>query len=301
MQIPQYFVRKASRQFGEEGHAWALRLPSLVDRCRAAWQLIDCVPVHDLSINFVCMCRSAQFGDAVLKIQGPHGERYTEIEALRLLAGTGCCRMLAVDLQSAAMLLERIKPGLPLRALSDRDQQLSIGTRMIASLPQRVPGGHTLPTYQDWLDTAAGMLSRTAAPPALGDLLREACEQYRRLHVPGEPAAVLHGDLHHDNILLAGGDHWVAIDPQGVIGPPVLEAGRFIQNHAVEDYATTDLRDLDATVGYISRTLQYPHDRVLRAFFVLHVLSVCWDWEMHAEPRKLARGAEQCRQVRAGL
>jgi streptomycin 6-kinase len=36
----------------------------------------------------------------------------------------------------------------------------------------------------------------------------------------------LHGDLHHDNII-KNGDHWLAIDPKGVVGEPEFEAAAF--------------------------------------------------------------------------
>jgi streptomycin 6-kinase len=35
---------------------------------------------------------------------------------------------------------------------------------------------------------------------------------------------LLHGDLHHTNILTAGRQPWLAIDPKGVIGEPAYEA-----------------------------------------------------------------------------
>jgi streptomycin 6-kinase len=41
---------------------------------------------------------------------------------------------------------------------------------------------------------------------------------------------VLHGDLHHENILRSG-DGWIAIDPKGMVGEREYETGAFIRNH----------------------------------------------------------------------
>ena len=41
---------------------------------------------------------------------------------------------------------------------------------------------------------------------------------------------LLHGDLHHENILLDASGNWKAIDPQGRIGEQCLECGRFLLN-----------------------------------------------------------------------
>jgi len=40
---------------------------------------------------------------------------------------------------------------------------------------------------------------------------------------------VLHGDLHHFNIL-SSGDRWLAIDPKGIIGEPEFEPAAYLEN-----------------------------------------------------------------------
>ena len=44
------------------------------------------------------------------------------------------------------------------------------------------------------------------------------------------PQILLHGDLHHWNILSDADRGWMAIDPKGVIGASCLDVGRFINN-----------------------------------------------------------------------
>lgn len=41
---------------------------------------------------------------------------------------------------------------------------------------------------------------------------------------------VLHGDLHHGNILSAERQPWLAIDPKGVTGEPAYETGALLRN-----------------------------------------------------------------------
>ena len=294
--IPGSFAEGAIRRFGDAGRAWAAELPSIVEGRLQAWHLADCRPIENLSINYLCFCTSPQHGQVVLKVQGPHEERYTEIEALQLFRGRHCCRILAVDLPSASMLLERANPGSRLRDLPDRAEQLSIGARMVRDLPLRTSVPNRLPTYVQWLDAAGVMLERTAAPSGLRDLLADARRQYDRLLIPGEQPAVMHGDLYHDNIL-RDGDRWMVIDPQGVAGPAVLEAGRFIENHAVVDFRWVDWQELQQTTHCVASVLEEPYARVLQALSVLHVLSLCWDWEMHAEAGKLEPGERQCREI----
>ncbi len=151
MDIPEYFLQKASRIFNDLGPPWVRELPSHLARCIDMWQLSDCRPIADLSINLVCYAHSSQYGEVVLKIQGPHTERYTEITALQRYNGRHACRLHAVDLSIPAMLLERIRPGSCLRALEDKAEQLHIGVEMLAQLPIPIENDCSLPHYSMWL------------------------------------------------------------------------------------------------------------------------------------------------------
>jgi streptomycin 6-kinase len=297
MEIPAHFLGKVSRQSGAPGAAWAQELPSIVRRCQSAWNLTECIPIDDLSINFVCMCRSRTYGEVVLKVQAPHGERYTEIEALQLFAGRHCCPIVALDMPSAAFLLPRLRPGLALRRMESRERQLAIGVDMIGRVPIAVSAPHHLPTYRDWLANTARNAEAGHAPAAMRGILDKATELYAEVESGSGPPVLLHGDLHHDNLLRSGEDDWVAIDPQGVIGPAIMEAGRFIQNHSVYDEGPFDEEELVDTIGSFADGLRQSWSRVAKSFFVLHVLSMCWDWEMNVEPARLERMQDQCREI----
>ncbi len=55
-----------------------------------------------------------------------------------------------------------------------------------------------------------------------------------------EPQLLLHGDLHHWNILDDASRGWMAIDPKGVIGASCLDVGWFICN--AMDFESGELR-----------------------------------------------------------
>jgi streptomycin 6-kinase len=60
-----------------------------------------------------------------------------------------------------------------------------------------------------------------------------ACYYMELVRSTAQPV-VLHGDLHHDNILSAGRQPWLAINPKGVVGDPAYETGTFIRNRLPE-------------------------------------------------------------------
>jgi streptomycin 6-kinase len=292
MQIPDYFLRQAGRHFGG---GWISKLPNYLERCQAQWHLTDIHPAENLSINLVCYAQSGIYGDVVLKLEGPHAERYTEIIALQLFGGRHTCQLLAVDREIAALLLEWITPGSNLRAIPDKREQLEVGTELISTLPIPVDETHGLPTYRQWITNAIENILPAYDPhPRLRSLLSMAEQLFGEISPPGSPQYLLHGDLHHDNILKSNDSGWKTIDPQGVIGVPFLESARFIQNHIVGENWNLLFEDLDETVGYIARRLHQPKRLISSAVFILHILDTCWDLELNHTSGQILYQINEC-------
>jgi len=295
MDIPQYFLHKAARQFGEAGPGWVQQLPGLLARCADQWQLTGCVPAGNLSINLVCYAHAALYGDVVLKIEGPHPVRYTEMTALRLYAGRQACTCLAIDEEIAAILLERVVPGYDLRKLPNQQEQLEIGAEVIATLPVPLRETHGLPYYGEWITRAIANTHAHYRPGARMSALMAATEDLFRQICPGdEPRYLLHGDLHHENMLYHHDGTWKVIDPQGVIGAPFLESARFIQNHVIDQDDVFHWDMLDDTAAYFAARLDETKYNIAGAFFILHVLSTCWGYEMNYDEDCLARLIDEC-------
>ncbi len=292
IRVPEYFKTKALRQFGEEGPRWVRSLPSRMSECVNKWGLSNLVVIDDLSINFLCYATSPH-GDVVVKVSGPHSERITEIVTLNLYGGRLACRCIESDQRLGAMLLERISPGNCLRSLSSQDDQLRIGSQMVRDLPIPVRADVPLPTYGEWVERAIQAVLSGYDPSQVFQHMMDAATRLF-VEIPDTPLYLLHGDLHHDNILLSSDGTWKAIDQQGVIGPPVLECGRFIQNHVFGDAGTLDPAKATSTMAYVAGVLDQPIRLVWIAFFVLHVLSFCWGFEMNYPIEQLKLGEGQC-------
>ncbi|MFC2037594.1 aminoglycoside phosphotransferase family protein [Chloroflexota bacterium] len=283
MEIPEYFVKNASRQFGQKGPEWVRQLPWLLSRCLSKWHLENCVPVEGLSINLVCFATSRMHGDVVLKIEGPHSERYTEMLALQRFGGRYACECLKVDYEMGAILLERLVPGRKLRSVSDRQTQLEVGTGLMLQLPCPLEDAGGFPHYTDWMERAFQKTQQEYRPGAeVASLMDAASELVAATNPDTWPSFLLHGDLHHDNILESSGGVWKVIDPQGVIGAPFLESARFIQNHVMgADHTPMDKGQLDQAVAYVAERMGETKHRIATALFVDHLLSMCWGYEMN--------------------
>jgi streptomycin 6-kinase len=295
MQIPDKFIQEVSINFGEAGVDWVQHLPGYVCHCQEIWDLTQLRAVENLSINLVCSAQSGIYGDVVLKLQSPHAECQTEVVALQLFEGRNVCKLHAVDQDIAALLLERILPGNNLRALPDRSAQVEIGEELVAQLPVRANRTDGLPTYQEWINNALEIILPQFEPDQrFFGLMKTSEELINDICPPGSPQYLLHGDLHHDNILQSHGQGWKVIDPHGVFGLPFMESARFIQNHILGENHDLLFDDLDEIISFFARRLEQSKRLIASALFVLHVLSTSWDVEMNHTQDQIANRIDEC-------
>jgi streptomycin 6-kinase len=91
---------------------------------------------------------------------------------------------------------------------------------------------------------------------------------------------LLHGDLHHENILAAEREPWLAIDPKGVVGEPAYETGALLRNQlSVVLEASRPGKIMERRVDQLSHELGIDRARVRGWGLAQAVLSVWWDIE----------------------
>lgn len=88
---------------------------------------------------------------------------------------------------------------------------------------------------------------------------------------------VLHGDIHHQNILDFGSAGWLAIDPKGLLGDPYYDYANIFCNPD-EDIATSPGR-LVRQAHLISEKSNLDYYRLLQWIFAYAGLSAAWHFE----------------------
>jgi streptomycin 6-kinase len=110
-------------------------------------------------------------------------------------------------------------------------------------------------------------------------LVEKAESLYRELTIPSNSDVVLHGDLHHDNILSCGGD-WKVIDPHGYRGDPVFEIAPMIYNPLDVLPKKSDLPQiLRRRLDIIKNETPYDSKRINAWAFCMTMLSMAWTFE----------------------
>jgi streptomycin 6-kinase len=258
-------------------------LPALVREWEQRWSLVVGPAFVPLTYNYVASAVRRDGTPAVLKLGVPRDEARTEIAALRLFDGRGAARVLEAEPDRGALLLERLEPGTPLFELEDDEAATSIAAEVMRELWRPLPAGYPFPTVADW----AGGFSRLRArfdggtgplPPAL---VAEAESLYAELLASAATPVLLHGDLHHWNTLDAGGA-WRAIDPKGVAGEPVYEAGAWLRNPMPQLLSHPDAgRLLARRMAQLADELGFDRQRIHGWAVAQAVLSAWWGIEDH--------------------
>lgn len=259
--------------YGEKGKAWLDELPQLVSAIASRLDLRDLKEVTNLSYNYVL---SGFHGDnpIILKAGLDNAGLKREAFALKCFAGDGVVKVLAED--EGLLLLERAVPGTSLKSyFPDREQEsIEIACNVMKKLHQaNIPSAHNSPHIKDWLTA----LDKDWNIP--DGYLKKAIELRDQLLKTADPDVLIHGDLHHDNIL-QNGDDWVVIDPKGVIGEPSYEVAAFIRNPIPELLHQADSPNIiHNRVTRFSELLELPSQRILDWCFVQAVLSWVWALE----------------------
>ena len=298
MHLPSSFIERIHRVFGDDGRAWLPHLPDIVRQCRDKWDLSDGVMSSNMSLNYIEFTTTADGTTVALKIGVPHSELFTEMETLRLYDGSRSARLMDADRALGAILMQHLKPGTILRQLKDNRQETEIAASIISELTVPVPSTHQLPSFSGWVERAF-RLTRTTwdlEERMPRDLLDRAEQAFTEILQSSNGDVILHGDLHHENILLDEQGGWTAIDPKGVTGPHCLETGRYLLNFLPENLTMTDREKMvRERVAIFSAELGYSVACIAACGLVDSVLGHCWSFEEENLSDDWNEGVEQIR------
>ena len=255
-----------------------------LDRLVAGWALIiDAPPIETFAGLVVFVHRHGK--PAVLKIHGPRSDEQRSADVLAHYAGNGAVRLLERD--PAGLLIERATPGTEPTSLvraGEDDRATEVIADTIAALhaaPGPVAG---LPTVGD-LGRGFERYRQGNGDLRLDpSLVAHAEGFYADLAASQADPVVLHGDLHHYNILRDASRGWLAIDPKGITGEPAYEVGASLRN-PIEDPALFARPAIIARrIAIHAERLGHDPQRMTAWCFAQAVLSALWAIEDGTDP-----------------
>ncbi|GAA3891447.1 hypothetical protein GCM10022381_36670 [Leifsonia kafniensis] len=107
-----------------------------------------------------------------------------------------------------------------------------------------------------------------------GGFFARAAADARVLLAGQRESVVLHGDMHHGNVLDFGDAGWLAIDPKGIVGDPIFDFLNLFCN-PTQAVAVRQGR-LARQVAVVADAAAYDPDTLLRWLIAWSALSATW-------------------------
>ena len=279
--LPERLVSTIKQVHGQAGEKWIAGFGELIDYCSRRWGLKLIPSDYPLSFNYVTAAVLPDGKPAVLKLRVPEDpELPLESEALRLFSGRGGVKLLDAEPERGILLLARLEPGLTLKSVKVDEEATRIAAGLLKSLRIPSPEGGLFPSSEQWARGLGRLRLKHGGGtgPIPEPLVKSAEEGFDRLHRTLGMPLLLHGDLHHDNIL-SGGSEWVAIDPKGVIGEIEYGTVPFLLNNLPDGHTDSSIRLIRSRIAIFSEELQVRSERLLAWTFCHLVLSSVWSVE----------------------
>ena len=278
--LPVPFVRNTLDLCGDSGEKWLRVLPQIIAELSEKWEIRVENPFKNLSYNFAAPCIFSGGGEAVLKIALPlnNPEIFNEAAYLMIQNGKGAVKVLNFDAGNRAMLLEKLNPGKHLKEIFAEDKQsaVEIAADLIKKLCREHSTDAEFVLLETWFGTFFKSAENTEFPQ---NYLRQTQEIFYKFS-DSSPKFLLHGDLHHENILSTKREPFLAIDPKGIIGEIGFETSAFLNNHM--NWLAGDLRlheKIVKAIAHFSESIEIKPRDLYEWAFAQMVLSIWWTFE----------------------
>jgi streptomycin 6-kinase len=184
--------------------------------------------------------------------------------------GEGAARVLEQD--DDTVLLERVvgHGSLIEMAQSGQDSEASeiicaVAAELHARRPRPIP---------DLIPLARWFSELTAAASRCGGVLTRSLQVSRELLNKPLDVVVLHGDLHHGNVLDGGRRGWLAIDPKGLLGERGFDFANIFCNPDLDTAAAPGRLAKQATA--VAQAAHLDRHRLLKWILAYAGLSASW-------------------------
>lgn len=244
------------------------------------WALTSFQLIPSYSANIVLKCYSEHFGSVVLKIGNPSfREILTEFNTLCQYNGRRFCKVFDADIENGVILEECVQPGIPLRDESSLDKRLSVFCSLYKDLHIKPDQAEIYPTYTEWVGRITEYMSKREDCKPLYLYMKKAKDICLSVSASYSQKLLLHGDFHHDNILLGPDGAYIIIDPKGVIGDPVFDVPRFILNEFGDEITAELYKKINDIINVLEKNLNIPNDILKQCLYVETAMGVCWSVE----------------------
>ena len=234
------------------------------------WELDHLEVIYAHSARGVFFAESKNFGSVILKVNQHKSQLKSEYQMLARLSGRHSCMVYAFDESSGLLLEERIFPGTVLRREASLEKRIQQFLQVFREIHMPVNSGTT---YLNWLEQICEYCAQHQVAEEQASRAHLFCAEMFEKY---PDRVLLHGDLHHDNLLLRADGSYAMIDPKGVVGPAIMDLPRFILNETDTDHECTNRHHIEQVIRLLSEQSGYPAADIVKLFYMETVLENVW-------------------------
>lgn len=272
--LPAKFMQTMKDVHKEKAELWLKHFDRLIFECENRWQL-KMMPPFELSYNYVASALRNDGSEVVVKLTVPGNEFDSEVEALQHFNGNGMVKIIDVDVARGILILERLSPGKTLATVENEEEAVRIASHVMKKLWIPAPISSGIPTTVHMEEKLIHIYRSNpeGIGPLTKEILHEAVELFQSMNAARGKPFLLHGDLHHYNILMAGMESWLAIDPKGLIGDREYDVIQYLLNKLPREDATSVI---EKRIDLFVKELNLDKKRIIGWGFCHSVLATCW-------------------------
>jgi streptomycin 6-kinase len=276
--LPADFIYRITNTLGVTGKQWLAALPSLIEKTESRFKIKIGGHLPRLSYHYVTLAKHVNGEAIIVKFGAPTQDWQQEIHTLEFMQGAGVVKIIAYEPENRVALLEKLCPGEMLSTLDDDEAATAIAAILMQKIWRAINPQHSFPTTSQWFARLDKLHDLPKNFPH--GFINKAKHIAAELHQEKRPEVLLHGDLHHFNILSAKREPWLAIDPKGVVGEREYEIGAFLRNPIPDIVTNMNTKKILANrVDYFAELLNFDKPRIRAWGFAQAVLAAVWAWD----------------------
>lgn len=283
MQLNINFISNIRDLYGASGELWLKNLPDLIKGICRKRNLRFLSPMPDLTYHFVALVEVVSTQNPAILKMAPISKNIEAESQWFQCFSKGVPNVYWFDEEYSAFLMERLVPGKALKTLVSTGDDDS-ATRIICQIIHDLQSHQTGKISSEFKHLSEHRSTLSLLKGRFDDkMLSKAESWFQELTSDRSQDVLLHGDLHHDNIL-SSVDSWKVIDPHGYVGDPVFEVGAMIYNPGdCFPKERSLIQTIERRLKILAEELSFDPQRIKAWAFCMTVLSIAWSFEDHAQ------------------
>ena len=274
-----FTIQQQNKIIEEWGNDFLKTLHLTVGVLSEKWKLSDLEFGEYYRGYAIFFCKSALYGDCVLKTSGYGGEVFGDYNSFceHFREQKGKYHVRAYEHEDRALLVERAIPGIMLSEEPSLEKRMAVFSDMFKGRHIEAKKPELFRSFTEvFLYYLGYVIERREDFKELYAHTMNAVDMYIKMLTVYDKKLLIHDDLAAPNIASCGNGRYKIIDPdETVIGDPVFEVGRFIGAECCQFKKDRDINKAEFIFNFFERSLNIPNEILRQCLYLDTVIEEC--------------------------